>query len=156
VPDDYEPEPFKKYWEFGGIAFASVKEVFPTEGPKYPVYGVNAVARRYFKRSVGAELTFDYIHKQAIMAHHPDVPKTQAEIVQLGVFAGYLLPFNHFHLVVGMGYYMKDKFQPEDFLYHRVGMRYVFENGINLNLVLKSHWARADYIEYGIGYTFRK
>ena len=41
-------------------------------------------------------------------------------------------------------------------MYHRVGLRYVFANGININLVLKSHWARADYVEYGIGYTFKK
>ena len=55
-----------------------------------------------------------------------------------------------------MGIYLKDKYQPEDFLYHRVGMRYVFENGININLVLKSHWARADYTEFGIGYSFKR
>ena len=48
------------------------------------------------------------------------------------------------------------KYRPEDLFYHRVGMRYVFDNGINMNLVLKSHWARADYVEYGIGYTFKR
>ena len=55
-------------------------------------------------------------------------------------------------MVIGMGAYVRDKYKPNDKLYHRVGMRYVFDNGINLNLALKSHWARADYVEYGIGY----
>lgn len=147
---------FEKYWEFGGIGILSVKEVFPTGQKKYPVYAASLSARRYFKRSVGAELCFDFISKQAIFGYQPDVPKTQGEIVQLGLFAGYLLPMNHLHAVIGMGVYIKDKFQPEDAMYHRVGLRYVFDNGLNINLVLKSHWARADYVEYGIGYTFRK
>ena len=90
------------------------------------------------------------------MAHHPDVPKKQIEIWQLGIFTGYILPLNKFHLLIGMGAYVRDKYKPNDPLYHRVGMRYVFDNGLNLNLVLKSHWARADYVEYGIGYTFKK
>lgn len=149
-------EEFKKKWEFGAVGFMSVKEEFPVGGKKYPIHGVNAVARRYFRKAVGAELTFDYIHKQSVMVYHEDVPKTQAEIVQLGVFLGYLMPLDNYHVVIGMGYYVRDKYQPEDAFYHRVGMRYVFDNGLNLNLVLKSHWARADYVEFGLGYTIRR
>lgn len=151
-----EFEPFNKYWEFGAISYGSVKQVFPTGSKSYPVMGLNFVGRRYFNHATGMEVSFDIISKQAIMQYQKEIPKTQWDIVQMGIFTGYILPLDRLHLLVGMGYYVKDKFQPEDFLYHRVGMRYVFDNGINLNLVLKSHWARADYIEYGIGYTFRR
>jgi len=147
---------FKKYWELGGIGIASFKEVFPVGTGKYGVYALNLTGRRYFRRSVAAELSFDIISKQAVFAYQSDVPKTQADIIQLGIFAGYIIPMDRLHAVIGMGYYVRDMFQPEDPLYHKVGMRYVFDNGININLVLKSHWARADYVEYGIGYTFRK
>lgn len=148
--------PFKKYWEFGAIAIGSIKQVFPTGGKTYPIFGFNAVARRFFNYTSGMEVSFDVISKQAIMSYQHELEKSQLDIVQLGVFAGYLLPLDKLHLVVGMGYYVRDKYQPEDIFYHRVGMRYVFDNGININLVLKSHWARADYVEYGIGYTFRR
>jgi hypothetical protein len=152
----FSVETFEKSWNFGAMAILSVKEVFPTGGNKYPVFGLNLVARRFFRPKTGMEVSFDVISKQAIFNYHPDVPKTQAEIIQLGAFVGYLLPFHRFHLAIGMGIYVRDKFKPEDFLYHRLGMRYVFDNGLNLNLGLKSHWARADYVEYGIGYTFKK
>ena len=33
-------------------------------------------------------------------------------------------------------------------------LRILLNNGLLLNLTLKTHWARADYLEYGIGYTF--
>ena len=156
IDSAFQVKPFEKQWQLGAVGILSMKEVHPTNGKKYPVYGFNLVGRRMFKPAVGMEVSFDFISKQAIFGYQTAVPKTQAEIIQLGVFCGYLLPMDKLHVVVGMGYYVKDKFQPEDFLYHRVGMRYVFNNGVNINLVLKSHWARADYVEYGIGYTFKR
>ncbi len=152
----YQGKYFDPYWEFGVMGIASVKQINPVGSKYYGCYGLNLVGRRYFSGSAGLEVSLDVFSKQAILGYEPEVPKTQADIIQLGAFAGYLMPFNRLHVVIGMGYYLRDKFQPEDPVYHRVGMRYVFDNGINMNLVLKSHWARADYIEYGIGYTFRK
>lgn len=148
--------PFKKKWEFGAIGVLSFKEVFPIGKEKYPIYAGSILARRYFKRNVAAEMSFDVISKQAIMAYHKDVPKSQLDIIQLGIFSGFILPMDRLHILIGMGYYVRDMFQPEDAFYHRVGLRYVWRNGINMNLVLKSHWARADYVEYGIGYTFKR
>ena len=53
-----------------------------------------------------------------------------------------------------MGAYFKDKYQPESTFYHRIGMRYYFKGGWHANLVLRSNFAKADFVEYGIGYTF--
>lgn len=156
IDTSYNPEPFKKYWEFGFNAIGSLKEVYPEGGSKYPVIGLNLVGRRYFRPKTGMEVSFDFFYKEAIFGYHPEVPKSSADIIQLGVFTGYILPLQKFHFLLGMGAYVRDKYRPEDFLYHRLGMRYVFNNGININLTLKSHWARADYFEYGIGYTFKR
>jgi hypothetical protein len=110
---------------------------------------------RYFSRpKVGFEAAFDIISKQAIMGYKPEITKSQWDILQIGAYIGYLLPLDRLHFVLGMGMYIKDKYQPEDFMYHRVGMRYYFPNGLNAQVVLKSHWARADYVEWGLGYTF--
>lgn len=139
---------------FGGTAIASVKEVFPTNGRKYPVFGLNIHARMFMKPKVGWEVSFDAFSKQAIKGYHPEIAKSQWELTQFGIFAGYLLPLNQFHFVLGMGAYVKDKYNPDGKLYHRIGMRYYLKNGLHFNLVLKSHWGKADYFEYGIGYSF--
>lgn len=145
--------PYKK-WLFGITAIASAKETFPTDGKKYPVFGLNASFRWFSKPKVGFETAFDFISKQAIMNYKPTIEKTQWDIFQMGVYMGYLLPLDRLHFAIGMGVYVKDKYQPEDFLYHRIGLRYYFNNGLNAQVLLKSHWARADYVEWGIGYTF--
>lgn len=139
---------------YGVTGVLSAKEVFPTNGKKYPVFALSAHARIYLKPKVGWELSMDLIDKQAIFGYRPEIEKSQLDIIQMGVFGGYLLPLDRFHFVLGMGYYVRDKYQPEDAMYHRIGIRYYLKNGIQLNCVLKSHWARADYVEWGVGYTF--
>lgn len=138
----------------GATAIASVKEVFPTNGKAYPVFALNLHARMFMKPKVGWEVAFDIISKQAIMGYRVEIEKTQWQIMQFGVYAGYLLPLNQFHFVLGMGAYVRDFYHPDGLLYHRVGMRYYLKNGIHFNLVLKSHWGKADYVEWGVGYSF--
>jgi len=139
---------------FGASLIGSVTSSFPTGGKKYPVYAMSIFGRKLIGKKGGVELSFDIMSKQSIKVFKPEVPKTQMDLIQLGVFAGFVMPLDHLHFVMGMGVYVRDKFSPIDRFYHRVGLRYVFDNGINLGLVLKSHWARADYVEYGIGYSF--
>lgn len=156
IDSNYIHENYSKRWEYGLVVIGSVKEIYPTGGRKYPILAGSFIGRRFFNQKAGMEFSFDVISKQAIMDYHSDVRKKQSEIIQLGMFVGYILPMDRFHLLFGMGAYVRDKYKPESPVYHRVGMRYVFDNGINMHLVLKSHWAKADYIEYGIGYTFKK
>ncbi|MCJ8288711.1 MAG: acyloxyacyl hydrolase [Crocinitomicaceae bacterium] len=139
---------------FGAMGIGSVSSNFPTGGKKYPVYALSLFGRKIIGDKGGVEISFDIMSKQSNIEFNSDVPKTQLDLIQLGAFAGFILPLDHLHFVLGMGVYVRDKFSPIDLFYHRAGVRYVFNNGINLGVVLKSHWARADYFEYGIGYTF--
>ena len=139
---------------FGALGIGSVSTNFPTGGKRYPVYGLSLLGRKIIGDKGGVEVSFDVMSKQSNIEFSPDVPKTQLDLIQLGAFAGFILPLDRMHFVLGMGVYVRDKFSPVDRFYHRVGVRYVFKNGLNLGVALKSHWARADYFEYGIGYTF--
>ena len=156
VDSVYTHETYRKRWQYGVVGVGSLKEIYPTGGRKYPIVSLSIVGRRFFNQKAGMEMSFDMFYKQAIMGYHSDIRKKQSEIIQLGVYAGYIVPMDNFHLLFGMGVYVRDKFKPETPLYHRIGMRYEFDNGINMHLMLKSHWAKADYFEYGIGYTFTK
>ena len=155
-PGRYIPKTrFFNQWKTHVLGVLSVKEVFPSGEKKYPVYALSIQERKLFRPKVGMELSFDVFSKQAVFGYKRYIPKTQWSILQLGLFVGYILPLDHLQFVLGIGTYLKDRYQPDGPIYNRVGMRYQFNNGITANLVLKSHWAKADYVEYGIGYTFR-
>lgn len=144
----------KKKWLIGATLIASAKENSPSGGEKFPVYALSLHTRRFFNYKTGLEVAVDVISKQSIRGVQEDIPKSQLDLIQVGLFAGFLLPLDQFHFVVGMGTYVRDKFNQDGRLYHRIGMRYYFKNGMNMQLVLHSHWGRADFAELGIGYTF--
>lgn len=147
--------PFIKGWTFSTVGIVSMKEIFPTEGKKYPVFALSGIAFKQFKPKVGVEMALDIISKQSIFGYRKYIEKSQWKILQVGAFLGYSIPLDRFRFVIGMGVYLKDRYDQDNELYHRVGMRYQFDNGLLLNLVLKTHWAKADYVEYGIGYSFK-
>ncbi len=144
--------PLKK-WLYGVYGIFSMKQIMPIGGKSYPVYAGGFAVRRFFSHKAGIEVDLDIISKQAILGYETLVPKTQFRMIQLGIYAGYLVPLDHFHFIFGMGAYVRDYYKPEDPVYHRIGMRYQFSNGLIANFTLKTHFARADYMELGLGYT---
>jgi hypothetical protein len=158
-PSPYSFKPEKKMLPMKrgliGIAMiGSAKEIYPYGGKRHSILSSSFFIRYFKKQKVGWEASLDFFLKQSTMLEFPEIVKTQFDILQIGGYVGYMMPLNNFHFVLGMGYYIRDKYQPDDFLYHRVGFRYYLNNGIHLNCVLKTHWAKADYAEWGIGYTF--
>jgi hypothetical protein len=149
-------ETINSTWEFSAIGVFSVKEVFPSGRRKFPVYSLSAMAYKKTGAKSGVEFMTDFMYKTSISAYktnlYPD--KKKSEFFQLGLYCGYTLPLDKFRFVLGMGAYVRDVYNPDDLFYHRIGMRYKIKEHFMLNLVLKSHWARADYVEYGIGYVF--
>lgn len=144
----------KRKWKISAIGIFSVKQVFPTGGKTYPIYALSVVGNKKFSYKSGLELALDFIYKTSINAYKEEIPKTPLSIAQAGVYAGYVLPLNKLEIIIGMGAYYLDKYNPEDHFYHRVGMRYYVNDHFLINFSLKTHWAKADYVEYGIGYTF--
>jgi len=53
-----------------------------------------------------------------------------------------------------MGVYMRDRYRPNGLFYNRIGFRYQLTSGLYGNITLKSHRAKADYMEIGLGYVF--
>ncbi len=147
---------YPDYWTFGANAVFSVKESFPTGGKKYPVYALNGVARRIYSPKLGVELVLDGIYKTAIMDYLPEYEKRPVDILQFGLFAGHVLTFDRFSTVLGMGGYFWDRYLPEDRFYHRIGMRYLFKNKVQIGITLKSNWGKADYVEWSLGYQFNR
>jgi hypothetical protein len=144
---------FKK-WKFGVLGIFSLKEWMPVGGGKFPVFSSSLFARNYFGQKGGLETSLDIISNQIIRSHEPMIPKSQWSILQIGAFAGYVIPLDRFHFIMGMGAYIRDVYKTDTPVYHRLGCRYQFDNGWMISLGLKTHFARADYFEYGLGYTF--
>ena len=76
-----------------------------------------------------------------------------SDLYQLGLHVGHDLVVGRLSLVVNVGGYIYAPVKVDAPIYSRIGLRYRVKNKFIINYTLKSHWAKASYIEWGVGYV---
>jgi len=123
-------------------------------------YVVSAFAdkRLSFKSSVqaGVDVFFsnfikDYVDYRSI-AYPEDELTGDEDYKRVGVFLGHELHFNNTAFTSQLGYYVYWPNKFENRMYNRLGLKRYFFDGKYFGIVsVKSHWAKAEAIEFGVG-----
>lgn len=71
---------------------------------------------------------------------------------RIGIFAGYEIHFDRLSAEGNIGAYIYDKYKENGILYQRLGLRYYVGNNWFGVMSLKTHFAKAEAFELGIGY----
>jgi len=148
----------EKYLLSAGIV-GGLKEIPPPTGRKYvaTVFSLLGERRVSYKSAFG--LGMDVLFDSSII---PLVEQRTNEVInarqaiQVGALLSYSLFFDRFSLKIQQGYYVVDPQRLNGSLYHRFGLRYALGGNFYAQLTLKTHFAKADYGEFGIGYTLRR
>jgi Lipid A 3-O-deacylase (PagL) len=139
---------------FGVRGIISGKEMNPKGVGRYPVYAASVFARKYFGPKAALEASLDLIYKMSLLSH-PSYPQAEGlDPLQIGMFVGFVQPFDRLHFIYGAGAYLRDVLKPDEALYIRLGSRYALTKNIELSATLKTHYAKADYMEFGLAYHF--
>jgi len=148
---------FEKKTEYSINLSMGIKQVYPIAGKNYFAYATTFYAERAlaykYKLGMGMDLFYD-----------PSIKKNKEEEgIKNVATSDYFCPGFHlsgsfvFHrvsLTLSQGIYLFNK--PINFqkTYNRYGFRYRLSKHTNVNLSLKSYFASADNIEWGLGYIF--
>jgi len=101
----------------------------------------------------GIDLFFDqgYVYRDnpAKPAEAPNLGNS----VEIGLTLGGELMLGNLHVIGEGGTYLYSPRWNKGLFYQRVGFKYMFTPQISGSVTLKTHFARADYMEWGIGYT---
>lgn len=148
---------FKKEFRNTVYVAGAYKQVYPVNGPGYFAFILSAarVKRLSMKSAFGAGADVHY--DQSILYkletdEQPDVPAIKA--MRAGLNLSYELLFSDFSLMFQTGVYAYTKLPSEGRYYNRLGMRYEFYENFFACLNLKTHFAKADFFEVGIGKRF--
>lgn len=140
------------------IAGGSRAEVQPPVDLGYPAFTVSAsfdfMRSQKHRFLIGTELGYNGANVRRLEADDIYIT-SKTELLQSGAKLGYALRVGSFELPLELGYYLYTLTKSNGYYFQRVGMRYYLKNNVVLNLTLKSHWAVAEYLEFGVGYTFR-
>lgn len=134
-----------------------LKEIPPPTGKKYGigVFSFLAERRLTYKSSVG--IGTDVFYNSAIYAlleRRTEGSIKRSNAIQNGLLLSYTLHFDDFELKMQQGFYIRDNWKVDGTLYHRFGLRYRINEHVFASLMLKTHFAKADFGELGMGYSF--
>jgi len=142
------------------IAFrAGINESDVVGSGQFPFYIISAYADKRINRKsafqLGADVFFSKFLKELIyyksVAFPEDNVSGDEDYKRVGVFAGHELFINKTSLITQLGYYVYYPFDFEGRTYFRVGLKRYFSDKWFGTLTLKSHGAKAEAVEFGIG-----
>ena len=153
---DPEYEEVNKKWTLLVHSVFSVNQNYNYQTRVYPVFGINTYLNKRFGEKSGISTGIDLIYNEA-NRHFKTSPTNQTVIqtFQVGAFTSYDLQVNRFVFQLGMGAYLYNPYNPNGWLYHKLGGRVNLNKGYYINATVKTHWAKADYFELGLGYQFK-
>jgi len=127
---------------------------------QFPFYVFSAFAdkRLNYKSTIqfGTELFLSIFLKEFIEFRSISFPEDgltgNEDYKRIGVFVGHELRINKFAFPTQIGYYVYWPYEFEDRVYLRLGIkRYFYKEKIFAVITLKSHWAKAEGVDFGIG-----
>ncbi len=142
------------------LAFRSgINESDVVGSGQFPFYIFSAYAdKRINVKSAfqfGTDVLFSNFLKELIAYQSVAFPENNVigneDYKRVGVFAGHELFINKTSLITQLGYYVYYPFDFEGRTYFRVGLKRYFTNKWFGALTLKSHGAKAEAVEFGIG-----
>jgi len=103
---------------------------------------------------LGADLFYDGVAHKELDTEEDSKPGLHA--TRFGIHASYIIYYHKIGFIVQMGSYIAPYYKDDGYLYHRVGFRAKITNHLLANITMKTHWAKADIVEFGLGYYFSK
>jgi hypothetical protein len=138
---------------------SGVNESDVNNSGQYPFYVISAYADKRINRKsalqAGTDVFFSTFLKELIkyyaVAFPLDNVSGDEDYKRVGVFVGHELFINKMSLVTQLGYYVYYPYDFEGRVYNRVGLKRYFGDKMYGAITLKSHGAKAEGVEFGIG-----
>jgi hypothetical protein len=126
---------------------------------QYPFYIISGYADKRLNRKsaiqMGVDIFFSKFLKELIYYYSVSFPEYDVtgdeDWKRIGIFVGHELFINKMSLVTQLGYYVYYPYDFEGRAYNRVGLKRYFGDKFFGAITLKSHGAKAEAVEFGIG-----
>ena len=149
--------PIEKGWVPSIIVVAGIKQLETPDGPEYRAYGLQANIYHTinYKNKIGGGVEIAYNNAtKAVWAKDSVYTNKISDILQGGVKISYSFTMHRLSLPIDFGVYLYKKQDYNGIFFHRIGLRYMVSKHIIANITLLTHFAKADYFEWGVGYQF--
>lgn len=151
-----KPE-FPRKKETGIYYAAGFNEKYPPGGDKYIVQVLNGFYQITSgnKGLLGGGIDFIYdTSLPAELKEEGKASKYMEDALRIGIYGSAGLRISAFDLLLQTGGYLHNNEKSDGNIYSRLALRYQFHQHFFAGMHLKTHFGRADYTEWTIGYKF--
>ncbi|WP_460219912.1 acyloxyacyl hydrolase [Psychroserpens sp. MEBiC05023] len=165
--DDNKPEyissskekTFKEPIKYNLVFRTGLNESDIIDMGQYPFYIVSAYADKRLNRKsavqFGTDVFFSKFLQELIRFYAVAFPErnisSDEDWKRVGLFVGHELFVNKMSIVTQLGYYVYYPYDFEGQVYNRIGLKRYFGDKVFGAITLKSHGAKAEAVEFGIG-----
>lgn len=135
----------------------SQKETYPVYGQKFKAGTLSADAMFTLSNTnrlgLCADIFYDEADKKYLTDYDIDF-KRDIDVIRTGISLVHELRFSKLSFMQYMGIYMYSKNKSNGAVYQRLALRYDVYKGLFAGVSLKTHWGKADFTEWAIGYRY--
>jgi hypothetical protein len=137
-----------------------MKNISIDNSQQFSIYSLNLAYNRklFISRYVGLNLYLSYYPSIAeeVNYYFPEVNVKPIDKLRIAVNASYEMRLGNLSFAFQPGIYLKNKLKPDHNICNRLGLRYYSKCGLVTALTVNAYWtAKADVLEWGIGYRFK-
>ena len=151
-PRESEPEDYKPYSMAVYLA-AGYSELYPPGGSKYAEFTLSTTLRRRISQKVamglGSDLFWGFSDRELLRRQgEEDIPL--ARLIKPGIHLSYEQVFSNTSFIIQKGIYLHTTNPEDGITYNRAGFRHHLDDRWLVNITIKTHLFRADYLEWGV------
>lgn len=126
-------------------------------GKKYFVssvcYNLERIISHKRKIGLGADLSYDGSISEALASEDGTPVKDFDKLIRFGLHTSYAVQYKKLVMEIHIGHYLYySKSTVLTPVYNKISVQYLFTRSLLGSISIKSHMAKADCLEYGIGY----
>lgn len=131
----------------------SVKEIYPTGGPKYGYFTLRGYADKPLNRVSRLTAGIDFFMNRALIEQIRRNEAGPIDYKRASILIGHELVISNVSVMTEIGYYFYRPFKGGDDpnVYQRYGLKYYFTETLFASAMLKTFIGRADTFDFGIG-----
>jgi hypothetical protein len=157
--ENSDDEKFTETIKYNFVFRTGINESDVINSGQFPFYILSAYADKRLSHTsaiqVGADVFFSNFLKELIYYQSVSFPEENVsgdeDYKRVGLFVGHELFINKTSLVTQLGYYVYYPFDFEGRTYIRIGLKRYFGKKFFGAITLKSHGAKAEAVEFGLG-----
>ena len=117
-------------------------------------YNLEKIISQKRRFGLGADFSYDGSINEAL-AIEKGIPESDfSSLIRIGLHTSYAIRYKQFLAGIQIGHYIYSKHKVLTSVYNKLFVQYLITDHIIGSISIKSHWAKADCLLWGVGYTW--